>query len=151
MPANVLEAQNLAVGFQSSPLLSPVNLTISGGEIVVLAGPNGAGKSTLVKAFARQLKPLAGTVSLDGHDLWQLRPAEFAAKVAYVPQSLEPAQDMTVEELVALGRYPHQKWWQWYSTGQDESALETALTATELVPLRRKYISQLSGGERQRA
>jgi iron complex transport system ATP-binding protein len=146
-----LTATALSVGFDKRVIAAGIEVSVEPGEIVALAGPNGVGKSTVVKALARQLKPLSGTVALGGKDVWQLSASEFAAKVAYVPQSLEPGQDFTVEEMVMLGRNPHQKWWQWYGTQSDKDAVEIALEATQMLPHRKHYISQLSGGERQRA
>jgi iron complex transport system ATP-binding protein len=146
-----LQATEVSVGFGKTAIVSGANLSVSAGEIVALAGPNGVGKSTLVKALARQVKPLSGEVALSGADVWALTPGQFASKVAYVAQTLEPGQDFTVEEIVMLGRNPHQKWWQWYSSQADRNAVESALAATELIAHRKKYLSQLSGGERQRA
>jgi iron complex transport system ATP-binding protein len=144
-------AASLAAGFGKKPVVAGIDMTISAGEIVVLAGPNGAGKSTVVKALARQLKPMEGSVTINGTLVWQLTAMQFAAQVAYVPQSIEPGQDLTVEEIVMLGRNPHQSWWQWYGSAADSQAVDAALVATELSALRHKYLSELSGGERQRA
>jgi iron complex transport system ATP-binding protein len=146
-----LTAARLSVGFTKEPIIEGVDVELQSGEILVLVGPNGAGKSTLVKALARQLQPLSGTVALNGKDVWQMTPAQFASAVAYVPQALEPAQQMTVEEIVMLGRNPHQPWWQWYGDEKDREAVEKALRATEMLSLRKKYLAELSGGERQRA
>lgn len=146
-----LRATNLTVGFEKTPILADINLTLQPAEIVAIAGPNGVGKSTLVKALARQLKPLSGMVSLNDKEIWSLSAAQFASSVAYVPQSLEPGLEMTVEEIVMLGRNPHQRWWQWYGNEEDKRAVESALAATEMLSHRKKYLTQLSGGERQRA
>jgi iron complex transport system ATP-binding protein len=147
----MLQARDLSAGFGKSAVVSDIDIDVGCGEIVALAGPNGVGKSTIVKALARQLKPMSGNVTLSGDDVWNLTASEFAAKVAYVPQSLEPGQDFTVEEIVMMGRNPHQKWWQWYGNQTDRDVVETALAATEMLSLRKQYLSQLSGGERQRA
>jgi len=151
MNSEQLIAENLTVGFGKEPVISGVNIVLAAGQIVVLVGPNGAGKSTLVKTLARQLTPISGTVMLNGTAIWQMTPAKFASAVAYVPQSLEPAQQLTVEEIVMLGRNPHQPWWQWYGSEKDKEAVERALNATHMASHRKKYLSQLSGGERQRA
>src|SRR5262249_38404554 len=83
--------------------------------------------------------------------IWQMDGRQFAQRVAYVPQSLEPAQDLTVKELVMLGRNPHQNWWSWSASAQDLKFVSEALEKTETSHLRDKYLSTLSGGERQRA
>ena len=120
-------------------------------QIVAVAGPNGAGKSTLIKTMARQLKPLTGTVELNGKNIWTISTQEYAGKVAYVPQDIEASTELSVEQMVMLGRNPHQKWWQWYGANSDTDAVNKALNDTEMEKLRGKPICQLSGGERQRA
>lgn len=151
MATEQLSATSLSVGFDRSEIVNDVNVAVTGGEILAIAGPNGAGKSTLVKTLARQLKPLEGTVMLGGKNIWELTPTQFAAQVAYVPQALEPGHDLTVEEIVMLGRNPHQSWWRWYGTEEDKRAVNEALSATNMESHRKHYMSQLSGGERQRA
>ncbi len=150
LPA-LLEASGLTVGWGGKAVAEQVSLQLSAGQILVIAGPNGAGKSTLVKALARQLKPAKGTIKLAGSDIWSLPPRDFARKVSYVPQSLEPGQDLTVRELVALGRNPHQPWWSWGASADDRQAVTEAMEKTATWQLRDKYLSSLSGGERQRA
>lgn len=146
-----LTANKIDSGFSTKPVIAGIDISINAGEIVAVAGPNGAGKSTLMKTLARQMRPLTGSVTLHGADIWSLTPAQFAASVAYVPQTIEPASEMTVEEIVSLGRYPHQKWWQWYASASDSEAIEKALVTTGLSDKRGKYLAELSGGERQRA
>lgn len=146
-----LSATALAVGWPGRPVAQGLDLRLSGGEITVVAGPNGAGKSTLLKTLARQLRPLSGQVELGGRSIWQMEARAFAQQVAYVPQSLEPGQDLTVNELVALGRNPHQRWWSWAASGEDRQAVRFALEQTQTWALKDKYLSTLSGGERQRA
>ncbi len=101
-----LKASDLTVGFDKTAIVASLNLSLERNEIIAVAGPNGAGKSTLVKAFARQIKPLSGTLTLDNKDIWNLTAMQFASSVAYVPQSLEPGLEITVEEIVMLGRNP---------------------------------------------
>ena len=150
-PLTELKASDLTVGFDKTPIVASLNFSLERNEIIAVAGPNGAGKSTLVKAFARQIKPLSGTLTLNNRDIWNLTAMQFASSVAYVPQSLEPGLEITVEEIVMLGRNPHQKWWQWYGGEEDKRIVESALEALGMLSHRKKYLSQLSGGERQRA
>lgn len=128
-----------------------IDVDVLPGAIHVIAGSNGVGKSTLVKTMARQLKPVCGEVMLNGANIWDVAPVEFARQVSYVPQSLELSQDLTVFELVMLGRTPHQRWWSWQVSQEDRDAVKDALEKTETWDLRTKYLSNLSGGERQRA
>ncbi|HEY9715224.1 MAG TPA: ABC transporter ATP-binding protein [Chroococcales cyanobacterium] len=145
-----LTATALSAGFSERRVLENVTVDVAPGEIIAIAGPNGAGKSTLVKTLSRQLRPLAGSVNLGGKDIWSISAREFACSIAYVPQTLEPSSDLTVRELIMLGRNPHQKWWQWQGTESDIKAVQEAIEDTDLTRLTAKAISQLSGGERQR-
>lgn len=146
-----LQASSLSVGWPGRTVAEKIDLSVACGTITAVAGPNGAGKSTLLKTLARLLPPLSGQVLLGGQDIRHLALRQFAQTLAYVPQALEPGQDMTVLELVMLGRNPHQRWWSWSASTSDRQAVGEALERTETWVLRDKYLSTLSGGERQRA
>jgi iron complex transport system ATP-binding protein len=146
-----MEASQLSVGWKQKTVAGDIDLTIARGEIVVLAGPNGAGKSTILKTLVKQLPPLAGCVKVNGIDLEQLNARQLASQVAYVPQFIDLGQDLTVDELVSLGRNPHQQWWSWTASQKDREAVDQALQRTEMIRLKDRYLSNLSGGEKQRA
>ena len=148
---SMLEAFSLSAGWQNRPVCQIEKLALSAGSCLVLAGPNGAGKSTIVKTLARQIEPVAGTVSLNGVNLKQWEVGPFAQKVAYVPQSVEIYRQLTVEEWVSLGRNPHQPWWSWKSSQADAEIIESAMAQTGTSDLRNKFMDTLSGGQRQRA
>lgn len=145
-----LTAKNLTVGFDK-PVAENVQLDMAGGNILAIAGPNGAGKSTLLKSLARLIKPHGGEIEISSKSIWKMSSKEFARKVSYVPQLQEFEQDLTVQELVALGRNPHQEWWSWSASADDKDAVKDALEKTATWDLRSKYLGNLSGGERQRA
>lgn len=150
--ATGLTATNISASYEkATQILESINLTVEPGKVTVIGGPNGCGKSTLVKALARQLPLSQGTVTVDSSDIWTLTNREFAQKVAYVPQSIDMSNQLTVEELVALGRNPHQEWWQWSSSKEDLEAIEASLERTGMTPFKARYFANLSGGERQRA
>jgi iron complex transport system ATP-binding protein len=146
-----LSASNLSVGATQTAVLAGLNLEITAGKILVILGPNGSGKSTILKTLARLLKPLAGSVKLDDRDVSSLSFSEFAQKVAYVAQNVDPQVTLSIEEYVALGRTPHQKWWQWQQSDDDKAAVDAAIASTALTALKERPLSQLSGGEQQRA
>lgn len=145
-----LIAKNLSVGWERTVVAEVADLNVATGEIVALAGPNGVGKSTIIKTIARQIRPLTGSFTVDSIDCQTLPPRGFAKLVSYVPQIIETVQDMTVEEFVSLGRFPHQMWWSWETSAVDRDAVEAAMERTETTPLRQKTVTELSGGERQR-
>jgi iron complex transport system ATP-binding protein len=147
-----LEAIGLNAGYDANnPIVVDMNLTVLPGKVTVLAGPNGCGKSTLIKVMARQLKPLQGSVKLNGEDIYAKNSDGFARKVAYVPQSIDFSNQLTVEELVRLGRNPHQRWWSWSENECDREATQNALAKAGLESLAKRPFTNLSGGEQKRA
>ena len=129
--------------------LCGVSLTIEPGEFVAVVGPNGAGKSTLLQLLAGLVEPSRGTVTLDGVALRDHRRRDLARRIAWLPQRLEPAFDITVADLVALGRTAHRSLW----GGDDDAdrrAIDGALAATDTTEFRGRLVQELSGGERQR-
>lgn len=127
-----------------------LTVEIPAGSFTVIIGPNGCGKSTLLRALARTLKPRAGRVLLDGAPMDAMRTKAIARRLALLPQSPIAPEAITVGDLVARGRYPHQGLLRQWST-EDARAVDTAMAATEVTDLRERYVSDLSGGQRQRA
>ncbi len=130
-------------------LLAPLTLTLEAGRMSALIGHNGSGKSTLVKMLARQQAPSRGRVQLLGRDLAAWPAREFARRIAYLPQHPPAATDMTVRELVALGRYP------WHGalgrlSAPDREKIDEALELTDTARFASQLADRLSGGERQR-
>ncbi|WP_428649926.1 ABC transporter ATP-binding protein [Roseibium sp.] len=130
-------------------MLSPVSFELGAGQVLGIAGANGAGKSTLLRLIYRFHKPSAGSVRLDGRDIWRMSARQTARTVAAVLQEQPTDFALTVREIVALGRLPH-------GTGfsgadlRDEQAIETALARMELSAFSGRLFGTLSGGERQR-
>lgn len=136
----MLELRNLSLSRAGIPVLGGIDLRLGAGEFVGLLGPNGAGKTTLLRA-ALGLLPAQGHSSLAA-----LSARERARAAAYMPQGREIAWPMPVEALVALGRIAHP-----HSAGAaDRAAIERAMTALHLAPLRHRRATELSGGEQAR-
>lgn len=148
-PAAALEAQDVQLAYDGSVIIDGINVTIPRGQVTVLVGPNGCGKSTLLRGLARLLKPQRGDVILDGQRISHLPTKEIAKKLGVLPQSPIAPEGITVRELVAQGRYPHQSFWQQWSK-QDEAALAWALETTRTTELAERPVDSLSGGQRQR-
>lgn len=136
---------------QAVNIIEHINISLEPGQVLAIQGPNGSGKSTMMKGLARQLKPTCGTISIDGQNIWNMNIVDFARQVAYVPQSLETPNDMTVNELVRLGRNPHQNWWSNQLSKADVATVSSALDRCGLTRLGQKKLNELSGGEKQRA
>jgi iron complex transport system ATP-binding protein len=144
-----LEARGLAVGYADAPVLEDVSLVIPEKQITVIVGANASGKSTMLRTLARLLPPSGGAVLLDGRDIHRLSTREVALRLGILPQSASAPEGLTVFELVAQGRYPHQRWFRQYSD-QDEAAIDQALNDTRTADLAYRPLDTLSGGQRQR-
>lgn len=140
----------LDVTLQSQRVLSGIDLTLGAGQIVGLLGPNGSGKSTLLRCLAGLLPRQAGHITLNGTSLDALPLRTRAKQLAFVPQHSEVDDDLSVEQIVRLGRTPHrQRLFGW--NGSDEQAVEEAIARMKLSCIRKRAWKQLSGGERQRS
>lgn len=129
--------------------LRGVSLAIGPGEFVAIVGPNGAGKSTLLQVLAGLVAPTRGAVTLDGVPLRRYARRDLARRVAWLPQRVDPTFDITVGELVALGRTAHRSTWGGDAVA-DRAAIDGALAATDTTAFRHRLVQELSGGERQR-
>jgi iron complex transport system ATP-binding protein len=145
-----LSTNALTLAYDDSLIVDAMTLTIPDQRVTALVGPNGCGKSTLLRGMARLLAPRAGVVLLDGREIHQTPSKELARKLGILPQGPVAPEGLTVRELVAQGRYPHQSWYQQWSEA-DERATQTALDKTGLTALSDRPIDALSGGQRQRA
>lgn len=146
-----LAIRHLTGGYDDRAIVEAINLNLEAGEWLSLLGANGSGKSTLLRLASRILNPQAGTVLLNGHDIHHLAPQTVARQLALLPQHQRLPAGFTVEQLVSLGRSPHQPWWQWELDAAGRAQVEKALHWTEIVHYRDRAVTELSGGERQRA
>jgi iron complex transport system ATP-binding protein len=145
-----LRTERLTLAYDGAPVLADLDLLVPAGRITALVGPNGCGKSTLLRGLARLLKPRGGAVFLDGAALRDLPTKELAKRLGILPQGPVAPEGLTVRELVAQGRYPHQRWFrQW--DAEDERATVDALAITGMAGLADRPVDALSGGQRQRA
>ena len=148
--ANRIEVKNLTLGYGDDVVLDALSLPIPRGQITVLAGPNGCGKSTLLRAIRRLHAPQSGQVLLDAEDISRLSGKALGRRIGLLAQSPSAPLDMSVEELVRLGRYPHQAMLQPWSA-RDDAAVVAAMDGTGVAHLRARRIGSLSGGQLQRA
>ncbi|WP_122672358.1 Fe(3+) dicitrate ABC transporter ATP-binding protein FecE [Pseudomonas viridiflava] len=147
---SILQAQQLDIGYGATRIVQDLSFSPPPGKVTALIGPNGCGKSTLLKAFARILTPQSGSLSLDGKAYRDLSARDLARKVAFLPQVLPIPEGVSVRQLVAYGRSPHNSLWGRLS-GADQHSVEQALQRMELETLADRPLSDLSGGQRQRA
>ena len=143
----VLRASGLAAGYGGSAVVHDVTFAVRSGEIVSLIGPNGAGKSTVLRAVARQLAPLAGTVYLDGRADLDARAA--AQKLAILTTDRVRVPKLTVRDVVSLGRYPYTGMLG-VLTARDRAVVEETLERLHVADLAARDFDALSDGQRQR-
>lgn len=146
---NSITAEHLSVSYDKNLVVNDLNLQISQGKITTIIGPNGCGKSTLLKAVGRLLKPKGGMVYLNGEDISRLSTKEVAQKMAVLPQSPQAPAGLTVGELIAYGRYPHQSGFGRLNS-EDKKIIQWALEVTHLSEYETTAVDYLSGGQRQR-
>ncbi|MCX3288950.1 ABC transporter ATP-binding protein [Streptomyces sp. NEAU-H22] len=144
-----LAARGVTVGYGGRAVIDELDVAIPPGVITTIIGPNGCGKSTLLKTLSRLLKPARGAVVLDGEDIGRLRTRDVAKKLGLLPQAPVAPEGLTVADLVARGRHPHQSWLRQWSS-DDAEVVERALAMTGVSDLADRPVDALSGGQRQR-
>lgn len=144
-----IETDSLRVGYGENIVVPEFNIAIQKSKITSVIGANGCGKSTVLKAIGRILPSKEGTVYLDGQDINAMKGREIARKLAVLPQMPSAPETLTVEELVAYGRFPYQSGFG-RASKEDKEAIEKALKLARLEDLKDRELSELSGGQRQR-
>ncbi|WP_246574469.1 ABC transporter ATP-binding protein [Streptomyces genisteinicus] len=144
-----LRVEAATIGYDKRVIAERLSVAIPDESFTVVVGPNACGKSTLLRGLSRLLKPSAGQIVLDGGDINAYRTKEVARRVGLLPQSALAPDGITVADLVARGRYPHQGFVrQW--TEDDERAVLGAMRQTSVADLSGRPVDELSGGQRQR-
>lgn len=144
-----LRTTDLSLSYGDRMVIHDLDVGIPGGRVTVIVGANACGKSTLLRGLSRLLKPSGGAVHLDGHDIHRMRTKEVATRLGLLPQSTNAPEGITVGDLVARGRHPHQRWFaQW--SAEDAVVVTQALAATRTTDLADRSVDELSGGQRQR-
>jgi ABC-type cobalamin/Fe3+-siderophores transport system ATPase subunit len=144
-----LRGEDLTLGYDGRTVSEHLDVAIPDGSFTVIVGPNACGKSTLLRALARMLKPSRGRVVLDGEAIGALPTKEVARRLGLLPQSPIAPDAITVSDLVARGRYPHQGLLRQWSR-EDARAVASAMEATGVEDLAQRTVDELSGGQRQR-
>ncbi|WP_050874728.1 iron ABC transporter ATP-binding protein [Comamonas testosteroni] len=144
----MITVHNLSKAYGTRTVLADVNVGFPAGQLTSLIGPNGAGKTTLLLMIARLLAPSHGDILLEGRKVSDIRIADYARRVATLRQSPDFNLRLTVDELVAFGRFPYSRG---ALTPEDQRAIDEAIAFLTLEPLRSAYLDELSGGQRQMA
>jgi iron complex transport system ATP-binding protein len=144
----VIELESVAVAYGGRTVLSGIDLMVAAGERIALIGPNGAGKSTLLRVITDVVRPVEGSVWIAGASLRSMDRATLARRVAVVPQQVIVPFSVRVEELVALGRLPHEDPMRG-ARPADRAAIGAAIERVGIGHLVGRDVRELSLGERQ--
>ncbi|GAA2012315.1 ABC transporter ATP-binding protein [Nakamurella flavida] len=147
--AGRLRAEDVTLAYDERVITRGLSVVIPDAEFTVIVGPNACGKSTLLRALARMMPPRQGSVLLDGQLISGYPSKEVARRLGLLPQSSTAPDGITVADLVARGRYPHQRLLrQWSRT--DEQIVLQSMRSTGVDALALRAVDELSGGQRQR-
>ncbi|OOV92823.1 iron ABC transporter ATP-binding protein [Pseudomonas sp. MF4836] len=144
----MITVHDLHKAYGAKNVLRAVDTQFPSRRLTSLIGPNGAGKTTLLMMIARLMEPTRGEIRLDGQRVSDIPIGAYARRVATLRQSPDFNLRLTVDELVAFGRFPYSRG---ALTQEDQQAIDAALAFLSLEPLRHAYLDELSGGQRQMA
>jgi iron complex transport system ATP-binding protein len=144
-----LSARGLRLAYGPHIVVDELDIDVLDGTVTAVIGPNGCGKSTLLRALSRLLPTTRGHVLLDGERIDKLPTREVAKVLGVLPQTPVAPEGLTVGDLVARGRHPHQTWYRQWSS-DDEDAVAEALSWTGMADFAERTLDSLSGGQRQR-
>ena len=146
-----IKLENFSTGYKNKIIIKPMNLSIKSDNWLGIIGANGSGKSTLVRAICRIIKPFEGKVLLKGKDLSKLNNRFISQQISFLPQGTNPNLQISVNDLVALGRSPYKKFWDFDLNKQDKAIIEDSLKLVDIFDLKECLLNEISGGQRQRA
>ena len=145
-----ISTKNLNISYGNLDIVKDLNLDIPKGKITTIIGSNGCGKSTILKTIARIIQAKSGDIFVNNINIKEQSPKDLAKVMAVLPQSPQAPSGLTVEELIAYGRFPHQKGFGKMKK-EDEDIVTWALKSTGIEEFRDRPMEALSGGQRQRA
>ena len=146
-----LITKDFSTGYQNKEIIKSINITLRNREWLGIIGANGSGKSTFLKGISRILKPSSGLAFINEYDIHLSSSNVIAKEISILPQLQALDLQMSVYDLVCLGRSPHKKWWQPDLNREDLIKVDQSLALTEMSNLKDKAVGALSGGQRQRA
>ena len=146
-----LITKDFSTGYQNKEVIKSINLTLENVEWLGIIGANGSGKSTFLKGISRILEPSSGAAFLNGQNIHLSSTQSIAKEISVLPQLQSLDLEMSVYELVCLGRSPHKRWWETDLNEKDLLKVDQALSLTDMTALKNKPVRTLSGGQRQRA
>ncbi len=144
-----LETDSLRWETAAGRIVDDISLHAGADEFIGLIGPNGSGKSSLLRMIYRVLRPTAGSVTIDGEEVWRMSARENARRMAVLAQENGDGFEFSVREIVAMGRTPHKAFFA-QDDDSDRQQVGDALARVGAAHLAERPFSTLSGGEKQR-
>ena len=146
-----LSFNSFSTGYKKSKIINNISFKLNNKEWIGIIGSNGSGKSTLLKGTLKFIPILSGDIKLDDISIRNYSRNSLSKKIAYLPQQLNNNLNISVEELVSLGRSPYKKFWDLDFNNKDLNIVKKAIEITNIEKLKNKCINELSGGQIQRA
>lgn len=144
-----IQLSDVTTGYKGNPVTRQINAFLQAGELTCLLGPNGAGKSTLLKTLSAFIPPLSGEIIINGDNLRHIDSSSLARSIAVVLTRRPSTMNMTVEELVAIGRSPYTSFFGGLR-GKDREVVDRSIRLVGIDYLRSRNVNTLSDGERQK-
>jgi ABC-type cobalamin/Fe3+-siderophores transport system ATPase subunit len=146
----VIVARDVRIDIAGRTLLAGIDAEIRAGEFVAVLGANGVGKTTFLRALDGRHPIAGGTLTLDARAVASFDATTRARAIALVAGDDSPVDELSVRQVVTIGRYPFHRWWQWNATSADDDAVDAALLAVNMHAFAERSFATLSSGERQR-
>ena len=146
-----LKLENFYTGYKNKIIIKNINFSIDSSEWLGVIGPNGSGKSTLIRGILGITKSFKGNVYLKNKHINNFTNKKIAQTVSFLPQQLNSNLNITVEDLVALGRSPYKQFWEFDLNKTDIEIINESLHLVDMYDLKDNLINQISGGQCQRA
>ena len=146
-----LKLENFYTGYKNKSIIKNINFSIDSSEWLGVIGPNGSGKSTLIKGILGITKSLKGNIYLKNEDIKNFTNKVISQTISFLPQQLNANLNITVEDLVALGRSPYKEFWEFDLNKTDIEIINESLHLVDMYDLKDNLINQISGGQCQRA
>ncbi|UGS24519.1 ABC transporter ATP-binding protein [Flavobacterium channae] len=149
---NIIQTKNLSIGYttksETITISENINLSLEKGKLIALIGENGIGKSTLLKTLTGLIPPLKGEVTLLNKSIQNFKPLDLAQELSIVLTEKLPPSNLTVYEIIALGRQPYTNWLGTLSN-EDKIKIDEAIALTEIQHLIHKKHDEISDGQLQ--
>ena len=143
--------KDFSTGYSKNKIINKINFILKQNEWLGIIGANGSGKSTLLKGVLKFIPTINGDVYFEGKSIKHFSRNNLSRKISYLPQKLTNNLNITVKDLVSLGRSPYKKFWDFNLNEEDLKIINEAVEIMDLNELKNKFINELSGGQSQRA